>query len=78
LVPYSKDNDVFSGFFSSRPAYKRQIKEASALFHLHNDLFSKLVMNPSASDSEVQEILKAKTEFEDILSILNDQKSITG
>ena len=77
-MPYSKNDDVFSGFFSSRPAYKKQIKDASSLFHLHNNLFSKLVMSQKTPETDIQAILKAKTDFEDILSVMNDQKSITG
>ena len=47
-------------------------------FHLHNDLFSQLVVSPDISETEVNSILQAKTEFEDILTVMNDQKSITG
>ena len=38
-------NEVLSGYYSSRPGLKKNIKDASALFHAHNKLFSKHVLS---------------------------------
>jgi len=41
LLPYSEgNNEVWSGFFSSRPGLKKTIKDTSAIFHAHNKIFA--------------------------------------
>lgn len=47
FFPYGSDdkNNFWSGYFSSRPALKKQIKDASAGFWASNKLFSTKVIS---------------------------------
>ena len=61
LFPYTEgDNEVWSGFFSSRPGLKKQVKDTSALLHSHNKVFAQQVLKSNVKDAEVTDILKAK------------------
>lgn len=80
LFPYTDGagNEVWTGFYSSRPAYKKAIKHGSALFHAQNKEFAKEVLKQSVSNDTVAEIMKAKNKGLDALGIMQDHNSITG
>jgi hypothetical protein len=71
-------NDVLSGYYSSRPGLKKNIKDASSLFHAHNKLFSKEILGQSVNDAEVQAILTAKSKVLDVLGLENAHNFIEG
>ena len=71
-------NEVLTGYFSSRPGLKKNIKVASSLFHAHNKLFAKHILSQSVNDAEVQAILTAKSKVLDVLGLENDHNSIAG
>mmetsp|Transcript_12858 Transcript_12858/g.19917 ORF Transcript_12858/g.19917 Transcript_12858/m.19917 type:complete len:183 (-) Transcript_12858:2099-2647(-) len=71
-------NEVWSGYFSSRPGYKKAVKSGSSLAHLYNRIFSSKVLEESVSDSEVKDILSAKTAILNALGIMSDHNSISG
>ena len=79
LMQYSDgSNEVFSGYYTSRPGLKKNVKVASALLHAQNKLFAKEVLRQEANDTEVKEILQAKSKVLDALGILNAHNSISG
>ena len=80
LFPYIEPNrdEVWSGYFTSRPQVKKNIKDTSALIHAQNKLFAQQVLRSDVTDAEVQEILKSKIALLDILGIMNDFNHISG
>ena len=45
LMPYQKIskegyNEFWTGYYSSKPAFKKQVKDASSLLHAHNTVFA--------------------------------------
>lgn len=80
LLPYiepSKD-EVWSGYFSSRPNVKKNVKDTSALIHAQNKVFAQQVLRTDIQDSEVAAILKSKISSLDVLGIMNDFNHISG
>mmetsp|Transcript_14834 Transcript_14834/g.23007 ORF Transcript_14834/g.23007 Transcript_14834/m.23007 type:complete len:115 (+) Transcript_14834:1197-1541(+) len=70
MFPYSDEkNDFWSGFFTSRPTMKKQVKDGSANFHASSKLFAQRVINQQVSDHEVTEILEAKEGMMDALGV---------
>ena len=83
LMPYQKIskegyNEFWTGYYSSKPAFKKQVKDASSLLHAHNTVFAQKVLRQNVSESEVAEILKAKDDLMDALGVVNDQSAIAG
>lgn len=80
LISYSEGekNEVLSGYYSSRPGLKKNIRYSSSLLHSQNKLFSKWALNRHAKDSEIKNIVKASQQGLDILGVLNEHNSITG
>ena len=49
--PYADgDNDYWTGYFSSRPGAKKQVKDASALFNAQSKLFAYRIIQGGVSD----------------------------
>lgn len=79
LMQYSDgSNEVFSGYYTSRPGLKKNVKVASALLHAQNKLFAMEALRQEANDTEIEELLKAKEKVLDVLGILNAHNSISG
>jgi hypothetical protein len=53
-------DDVLSGYFSSKPDFKKEYKTSSSLTHIENKIFAKRVLNLNVTDKEVEEIMKSK------------------
>ena len=54
LLPYAEaNNEVFTGYYSSKPSLKKQIKDSSALFHAHSKLFALKMLDSSVTDAEI-------------------------
>ena len=69
---------MLTGFYSSRPGLKKNIRYTSSLLHAHNKLFAKVALNQNAKDSDIKDIVEAKQKGLDILGILNEHNSISG
>jgi hypothetical protein len=67
-----------SGYFSSKPDFKKEIKTTSSINHVDNKLFARRVLNLKVSDSEIEEILRAKQRSLESVAVLDDEKSIEG
>ena len=57
LISYSEGdtNEVLTGFYSSRPGLKKNIRYTSSLLHAHNKLFSKWALNRNAEDKDIKD-----------------------
>ena len=79
FYPYIEgENSVWSGFFSSRPDLKKQIKDASAVEHAQNKFLAQRVLKSDVTDQEVKEILDVYSKNLDVISIAQDHSTITG
>lgn len=59
--PYSdNEGEYWSGFYSSRPTKKKQIRDFSAAMHASEKIFAKKVLSSGADSAEVENILKHK------------------
>jgi len=77
--PYSDNiDDFWSGFYTSRPTEKKRVKDLSAVAHATNRLFSERVLNEDTTAKEVDEMMKTRSQIEDILSIMLHHDAITG
>jgi len=79
FLPFQdKQGNVMSGYFSSKPDFKKEIKTTSSINHIENKLFARRVLNLKVTDAEVEEILKAKERSFEAVAVLDDRKSIEG
>jgi hypothetical protein len=67
-----------SGYFSSKPDFKKEVKTTSSINHIENKLFARRVLNLKITDAEVEEILKSKQKSLESVAVLDDEKSIEG
>ena len=79
MFPYAHtSNDYWTGYFSSRPAAKKQVKDASSLFSAEMKLFSERVITENVKASDVSDVLLAKQSMLESLSIYQHHDAITG
>jgi len=79
MFPYSDGNNEFwSGYYTSRPGTKKQVKDGSANFHASNKLYAQQVVNQDTTKRQVDDILRAKTWMMDALSVYQHHDAITG
>ena len=59
--PYAQDpEDYWTGYFSSRPGTKKQVKDASSLTDAEMKLLSQKVIEDGVSDELVKDTMQAK------------------
>lgn len=77
--PYADDpEDYWSGYFTSRPNSKSQIRGAQANLHASNKLFARKVLNQATSQEQVEALLDAKHGMFDALGINQHHDAVTG
>jgi hypothetical protein len=60
LIPYASDPDRYwTGFYSSRPGFKKSIKDASANLGAHSHLFARSIIKQNATEERINEIMDA-------------------
>ena len=61
FFPYGSDEKHFywSGYFSSRPTFKKHIKDSSAILHSSDKAYAYKVIDQEVSASEIKDILQA-------------------
>jgi len=61
MLPYN-DNpmDYWSGFFTSRQASKKQVRDAQANLHASSKLYALKVLDQKTTDTEIKYMLWAK------------------
>lgn len=63
-MPYSEESDDYwTGYFTSRPDFKKDIKDSSSFLHGEYDMFARKVIQKNVSDQEVAKIMEAKKEM---------------
>lgn len=51
FMPYAKEhNNYWSGFFTSRPGLKKQVKDYSSLLHSQNKLFARKLLDQKTTE----------------------------
>jgi len=79
MFPYESDAGWFwSGFYASRPSFKKQVKDTSAIFGAHSKLFARKVIDQSTSDEDVDKIMDANKAILDSMGIAQHHDAITG
>jgi len=79
MMPYTDgSSEVWSGFFSSRPAFKKTVKDTSTLFHAYSKMFAQQVLKQNVKDRDLLEILKAKDHLLDVMGIMTEHNNIAG
>ena len=68
----------WTGFFTSRPATKKLIKDYSNLYHALASLFARKAIDQTATAAEVSKILNRLKMGEDWLAVYNHHDGITG
>lgn len=60
LVPYASDPARYwTGFYSSRPNFKKSVRDASAALGSHSHLFARAVIRQNTTDARIDEIMDA-------------------
>ena len=78
-MPYANEKeDYWTGYFSSRPGAKKQVKDASSLAHAEMKMFSKQVIKEGVEDKQVKKIVQAKNQMLEALAIYLHHDAITG
>lgn len=77
--PYAQDKDDFwSGFYSSRPELKKNIKNLYSTFHSSLRLLSQQVLRRDVNDQQVKEVLDYQRTLMELMGVLIHHDSITG
>lgn len=66
------------GVFSSRPAFKKHIRDASAQYHTLSKEFSRRVIDKDVSKDQAQKYVQASFDLLDQLSVMQSSEVITG
>lgn len=60
LLPYASDPARYwTGFYSSRPGFKKAVKDASSVFGAHSHLFARRVLEQNATEDRINDIMDA-------------------
>jgi hypothetical protein len=79
MFPYSDNpQDYWSGYFSSRQAAKKQVRDGQASLHASSYMFAQRVVQEDVSKKEVEKILKAKYEMLDWMGVYQHHDAIAG
>jgi len=79
IFPYSDaENDYWTGYFTSRPSAKKQVRDVSALMNAQSKLYAQRVIRYNASESDLQRIIENKRQMLEQLSIYLHHDAITG
>jgi len=79
FMPYAREHNAYwSGFFSSRPGLKKQVKDYSSLYHSQQKLFARKLIDQKATDQEIADVIKKQYDNEDILTVLTHHDAVTG
>jgi hypothetical protein len=79
FFPASKEKGMhYTGYFSSRPAFKKETRDYSALFHAQTRLLSRKVIDQSASDKSIEDVLSSHTASEETIALAQSEDVIAG
>ena len=61
MFPYADfPNSYWTGYFTSRPNSKKQVRDGQANLHASSKLYARSMLNQSMSESDLNDILKAE------------------
>lgn len=72
------EDDYWVGYFTSRAGAKKQVKDASSLLGAENKLFAQKVIREGVKQKDVDEVLNAKKNLVQEISIYQHHDAITG
>jgi hypothetical protein len=79
FMPFGlKEKEAWSGYYTSRPAMKKSVKDYSMLFHAANNFFSKEMIKHSTTEKQIKEIQTTLNDMADTLGVVNHHDAITG
>jgi hypothetical protein len=79
FYPYSVvRNNYWSGFFTSRPAFKKQVKVGSALLHAQSRVFARQVIHQKTTPGEVSSMIQANGQLLDQMGVVQHHDAVTG
>jgi hypothetical protein len=79
MFPYADNEyDYWTGYFTSRPNSKLQIRTGQANLHASNKMHALRVLDVSASDSQVNQTLNAQHSMLDSMGIYQHHDGVTG
>lgn len=79
MFPYGDNpQDYWTGYFSSRQAAKKQVRDGQANLHASSQLFSSNVVKKDTDDKEVEKILEAKAKMLDWMGVYQHHDAISG
>jgi hypothetical protein len=75
---YEEKWSFWSGYYTSRPTFKKMIKDASNIFHSQAKLYARKMLDQSTNDKDFQEYLDASLALGDQLSVNQHHDAISG
>ena len=77
FIPFLQDlGDAWTGYFSSVPGFKSNVRTTSALFHAQNKKFALKVLEKDVKNETVDKLLSASRGQLDVLGIFNNEAQI--
>jgi hypothetical protein len=79
MLPYASEEDFYwTGYYTSRATLKSLVRYGSDILHSSNFVFAQKVLDPKATDSEIQEVLDTKFKIFDAMGILQHHDAVAG
>lgn len=79
MFPYAdQPNDYWTGYFTSRPAAKGQVREGQANLHASNKVYALKALKQTSSADDIQAIKTAYHSMMDAMGIYQHHDAITG
>lgn len=79
MFPYSDNpQDYWAGYFTSRQAAKKQVRDGQANLHASNFLFSQRVIQEDVSDHAIESIMEVKEDMLDWMGVYQHHDAISG
>ena len=79
LFPYADHpEDYWTGYFTSRPGAKWQVREGSSFLHASNWLYALKALDVNSTDEQINDILNAKHALFDSMGIYQHHDAVTG
>lgn len=79
FFPFAEDSqEYWSGPFSSRGAFKKQVKDYSSLLHAQSKMFARRMIDQKSTDKEIKEVLQVQDDAIDSLALSQHHDGISG
>jgi len=79
MFPYSDNpQDYWTGYFTSRQAAKKQVRDGQTNLHASNFLYAMKAIQQGTTDAEMQEILDAKDGMLDWMGVYQHHDAVAG